>query len=188
MLRVFLIDTCWQSGGNTFWWAVRFIEKKLPTVVTTSPGGTITVLTLTSVDLHHYLTCEAEERVCCCPLSPGGVIVAALLCTSSFGGFLCSRRSASFECPWMTSPTHKCQKERHCVARTLWMFGSSLCRSDDGVIACANILCSDIILPRFTWEGVSRSFLVKGNSSLRQTQYGTFAETPSHSPWTTESS
>lgn len=33
-----------------------------------------------------------------------------------------------------------------------------------------------------TWEGVSRSFLVKGNSPLRQTQYGTFAETPSHPP------
>lgn len=149
----FLNDTCWQPGGDTFWWAVRFIEMKLPTVATTSPGDTITVLTSTSVDLRHYLTCVAEERVCCCPLSPGGGIVAALLCTSSSGIFCAVWRSASFECPWMTSPTHKCQKERHCVARTLWMFGSGSCRSDDGAIACANILCSDIILPRFNMRG-----------------------------------
>lgn len=150
-----------------------------PTVATTSPGDTITVLTLTSADLHHYLTCVAEERGLSSPILP---LMAALLCNIKLWDSLRSRRSASVNVHERQVP-HVNARRRDIVSRgRFWVFGSSSGRSDDGVIACANILCSDIILPRFTWEGVSRSLLVKGNSSLWHTQYGTFAETPSHTP------
>lgn len=95
--------------------------------------------------------------------------------------FLRCQLTASLECTQMTSPTQKCQKERHCVAWTLWAFGSSLCGLDDSVIICVNILCSEII-PLHLHERVSAGAVSsKGNTTLQQTQCGTPAATSSKS-------